>query len=344
MSESTCDAKDDMPTSLDPLRKVAIIVLNNRVVEAAVIAAISVGFIAITIIDSVLGIRAERMLIDSIRDVSKGKLSSLRKAQIRHVFRCQFGLSRIKIRLAGGSYWLSIPCIVEGRKDGKTVRYMAKIINGMSATKHRYMTQLRNMGVQACAGDLMFEEYADAKDMIDFERHCLAVMRDQSIAVPAVIGMYRLNEDDYMMVIEYIDGKPLSKVDIGEEQVDQVFRDIRIMHEHGFVHGDIKLDNFLVSNGKIFVLDCLKVGHTGLESAACFDTICAICSMCQKMPVETVMKIARRHFSAEELQKAAGMLDIALKKVDIILPEERVEELRDALGIVPDRMTLENIL
>ncbi len=248
------------------------------------------------------------------------------------MFRCKFGLSNIRIRLAGGSYWLSIPCIVEGRKDGKDVKHMAKIINGMSATKHRYMTLLRNLGVLAVAGDLRFDEYADAKDMACFERHCLTAMKDQSVATPAVIGIYRLNEDDYMLVTEFIDGVPLSEVSLGDSELDQIFQDIKTMHEHGFVHGDIKLDNFLVSHGKIFVVDCLKIGQTTSDAAELFDIICALCAMSQKMQVGKVLGHARKYFPEEELRRAGRLLDIAVSKADIELPEEKVRELRQALG------------
>jgi hypothetical protein len=332
MSDATCDVKEDRRTPLSPLGKVAYKVLNNRLIEGLVVAAIAITFIVTTVIDGILGTRLERRFIDSLRDVSRDKLGSLRKAQIRYVFRCKFGLSNIKIRLAGGSYWLSIPCIVEGRREGKDVKYMAKIINGMSATKHRYMTLLRNLGVLAGAGDLRFDEYSDARDMAYFERHCLTAMRDQSVSAPAVIGMYQLNEDDYMLVTEFIEGKPLSEVSIGDSELDQIFRDIKIMHEHGFVHGDIKLDNFLVSHGKIFVVDCLKMGQTTLKAAESFDIICALCAMCQKMPVSRVIGHARKFFSEEDLFQAGKLIDVAISKADIELPDDKVRELRRALG------------
>lgn len=332
MGDATCDVKENRQTPLTPLAKAAYKVFNNRIVETVVVAVIAVSLLATTVFDGIFGTKTERKLIESLRSVSRDKLNTLRKAQIRYVFRCKFGLSRIRVRLAGGSYWLSIPCIIEGRRDGAEVKYMAKIVNGMSAIKHRYMTMLRNLGVVSAAVDMRFDEYEDAKEMASFERYCLTKLKDENVSAPAVIGMFRLNEDDYMLVTEFIEGRPLSEVPVDSGILDQVFRDIRTMHDHGFVHGDIKLDNFLVSGGTIFVLDCLKVGYSALQAAKSFDIICALCAMCQKVPVYRVLEHARKFFSDEELHRAGKLLDIAVSKVDIELPDDRVRELRRALG------------
>jgi hypothetical protein len=317
---------------VDPFRKAVRLLLNNRVVETFVVAIIACGILTSSIIDSILGTGLERRFIRRLQDVSRDQLNALRKAQIRHVFRCRLGVKHIRIRLAGGSYWLSIPCIIEGRKDGGKVKYMAKIVNNLSATKHRYMTMLRNLGVIATAAELHFDEYTNAKDMANFERYCLNRLREESVNAPAVIGMYRLNEDDYMLVMEFIEGQPLSEASLGDEQVDQIFRDIRTIHSHGFVHGDIKPDNLLVADGKVYVLDCLKVGQTAFEVAKSFDLICAICTVCQKLPVSLVLEHAKKYFSSDDLFNAGRLLGFAISKVDIMLPEGKVRELRQALG------------
>jgi hypothetical protein len=332
MSNETCDVKENRLTSLGLPGKAAYKVFNNRIVEAIIVAAIAVCFLATSVIDGIFGTRTERRFVDSLRSISRDKLNALRKAQIRYVFRRHFGLRKIKIRLAGGSYWLSIPCIVEGRKKGRDVKYMAKIVNGMSATKHRYMTMLRNLGVIAGAGELRFDEYADARDMACFERHCLTRLKEQSVNAPAVIGMYRLNEDDYMLVMEFIEGQLLSDVTVTDDQIDEIFQDIRVMHDHGFVHGDIKLDNFLVSRGKIFIVDCLKMGERTLQPAKSFDLICALCAICQKVPVARVTEHARKYFSGDELNRAGELLDVAVSKADIELPDNKVRELKRALS------------
>jgi len=317
---------------VDPMGKAVHRALNNRIVETAVVAVIAAGVTMASVLDGLFRTGLESRLITRLQDVSRDRLNPLRKAQIRYVFHCKLGLSHVRMRLAGGSYWLSIPCIVEGRKHGHDVKYMAKIINDMSAIKHRYMTMLRNLGVLATAAELHFDEYADARDMAYFEQYCLKRLREEAVNAPAVIGMYRLNEDDYMLVMEFVEGRPLSAETLGDDQADQIFRDIRTIHDHGFVHGDIKPDNLIVADGKVYVLDCLKVGYSAFSVAKSFDLICAICTVSQMLPVGLTLEHAKRYFSGDELLGAGRLLDFALSKVDIVLPEGKVRELRQALG------------
>jgi hypothetical protein len=103
MGDATCDVKENRHTPLTLPGKAAYKVLNNRIVEAIIVAAIAACFLSTTVFDGIFGTKTERRFINSLRNVSRDKLNGLRKAQIKYLFRCKFSLSRIRIRLAGGS-------------------------------------------------------------------------------------------------------------------------------------------------------------------------------------------------------------------------------------------------
>lgn len=228
---------------------------------------------------------------------------------------------------------MSIPCIIEGidaRKKEKR-KYMGKIINGRSALMHKYMTRFRNLGAIAERADFVFEGHKDARDLVKFEWDSLVKLKKANVVTPEVYGLHKLNFDDYILVMEYIDGEPLSKVQIDGAIIDQVFRTIKTMHDNGVFHGDIKLDNFLYSKGNVVVVDCLKLNKNELERAQDFDLICAICALAQRVPVNTVIDYASKYHSDEELRRSAKLIGITLNKVDLDLNATTLKEILDRL-------------
>ena len=196
---------------------------------------------------------------------------------------------------------------------------------------HKYMTEFRNLGSIAERTDFFFESHKDAKDLVEFERDNLVKLKEANVVTPEVYGLHKLNFDDYILVMEYIDGQPLSKVPIDGVVIDQIFRIIKTMHDNGLFHGDVKLDNFLYSNGNIVVVDCLKLNEEELERAQDFDLICAICALAQKAPVNTVLDHASNYYSDEELRRSAKLICITLNKVDLHLDEKTIKEILDRL-------------
>lgn len=326
-SENTFSSQDST------LMGLAYKALNNIFIESALVAVIGLIVVTVRIVDRIFRTRFKHAVMDRIHDISRDTLSGVRKAQIKYVFRRKYRLSKIRIKLAGGSYWMSIPCIVTGidRKTGREKKYMGKIINDRSALKHKYMTVLRNLGVMVERVDLKFDGHVDAKDMIEFERDCLNSLRKTSIHTPRVYGIHRLNPGDYILVMEFIEGQPLSKVEMTDPIIDQMFMTLKIMRDNGLFHGDIKLDNFLYSRGRIYVVDCLKLNKDHITVAQDFDLICAICALAQVVPLLTIMDHALRYYKEDEIIRAGRLMGVAMNKVDLDLSVEKVDEMRALL-------------
>lgn len=308
-------------------------IFNNLLVEAIVVILVSLCIVILRIFDKLFWTKTKYAFVRTIHIISQDQLSVIRKTQIRFLFRRVYALSNVHIKLAGGSYWMSIPCIIEGidSRTKKERKYMGKIINGRSALMHKYMTRFRNLGAIAEGADFVFEGHKDAKDLIEFERDSLVKLKKANVVTPEVYGLHKLNFDDYILVMEYIDGEPLSKVPIDGVIIDQVFRTIKTMHDNGVFHGDIKLDNFLYSKGSIVVVDCLKLNKNELERAQDFDLICAICALAQRVPVSTILDHASKYDSDEELRRSAKLIGITLNKVDLDLNETTIKEILDRL-------------
>ncbi|HMK46053.1 MAG TPA: serine/threonine protein kinase, partial [Methanocella sp.] len=184
------------------LKHAAYVILHNIMVEAVIVIMIGLVYELTRGLDRVFHTKLKRGLIDRIHRTTMDNLSRLRRTQIRYMFRTTYGLKKIKIRLAGGSYWMSIPCIVEGidKRTNRPAKFLGKIINDRSALLHRYMTVLRNLGIMAEGASLEFDDYQGAVDMVEFERNALMLLRNRHVSVPEVFGTHRLNHDDYILV------------------------------------------------------------------------------------------------------------------------------------------------
>jgi serine/threonine protein kinase len=307
-------------------------ILNNFIVEAILVGLLGIVYLGASAVDRLVGTRLRRSYVEWMQAVSRDRLNFIRKAQIRHVFEEKFGLKKIRIKLAGGSYWLSIPCIVKGvnRDTHRGEKYMAKVMSEQSAIKHNYLTLMKNMGVLAGGVDLRFSEYHCGLEMGEYEQHCLERLRESGINAPKVYGFYRLVGDDYMLVMELIEGMPLSKIDIDGPIIDQLFNILKAMREHGIFHGDVKLDNFILSGDKVYVFDCLKISRSDVESAMAFDLACLLCALVERVPADVLMARARRYFSDMELRKAGDMIDMAINKSDVDLSESRIKALKES--------------
>lgn len=311
----------------------AYTLLYNRFMVWLIVLLVGAGYVILRAVDGIFHLNFRRLMSGVVHDASRDSLTVVRKAQVSHLFRRKYKLKKVRMELAGGSYWMSIPVIVTGiGRDKNERKYMGKIIDDASVLKHRYMTLMRNLGAMASGAGLTFDEHADAKDMVEYERDSLLRLKDQGVAVPEVFGVHRLNDGDYMLVMEFVEGKPLSKVELSEGIVEQVFATLKTMHEKGVFHGDVKLDNFLFDGRCLVVVDCLKIQEADMQKAQDFDLICAICALAQKVPVPKVVELALKYHSGEELRRSCGLIGIALNKVDLNLPEDKVDAIVDMLG------------
>jgi RIO-like serine/threonine protein kinase len=211
---------------------------------------------------------------------------------------------------------------------------VGKIINDRSALKHRYMTTLRRLDVLVEGTKLDFMDHLDAKDMVEFERDWMLLLKRKGISVPEFYGVHRLNYDDYILVMEFIEGQPLSKVRIDDAIVDQIFSTLKIMHDTGVFHGDMKLDNLIYSNGRIYVIDSLKINPNDPLRAQAFDLISIVLALARSMPVDRILASAKRYHSQEALKSAAEFLGMAQNKADIELSPEKIDEIRLSLNLL----------
>lgn len=152
-------------------RNFAYALFYNRFTEGLVVFIVAAGFVLLRTFDNAFNLKLRKALSAMVHDTSRNGLTPLRKAQVSYLFRRKYKLGKVRLELAGGSYWMSIPVIASGidRRTKKERKYMGKIIDDASFLKHRYMTLMRNLGAIMGPG-VSFDEHMDARDMVEYER------------------------------------------------------------------------------------------------------------------------------------------------------------------------------
>ncbi len=82
------------------------------------------------------------------------------------------------------------------------------------------------------------------------EAKIMREVRRIGINVPKII-----EESDFSIKMEYIDGKILRNVEINEKIVKEIAKIVAILHQNNIIHGDLTTSNFILKNDKIYLID-----------------------------------------------------------------------------------------
>lgn len=101
-------------------------------------------------------------------------------------------------------------------------------------------------------------------DMLCNEKIFYDMFLDKIDLVP-LISFFDGGENLKILVLDFIDGKVLEKTDIIEnpQLLGSIFNIIKTINCTGVIHRDIKLDNFIISFNRVYIIDfvyCCKIG------------------------------------------------------------------------------------
>jgi len=239
-------------------------------------------------------------------------------------------MRQVSVRpLGSGGARLSIPMRINGiGKDGNKARFFAKILGSTDIMTARTIQIAKNMFLGMNAHDPMFGFANDAGAMAAHQYRTMKAIHALGIPTAMPYGYYQLNEILWLTIWEYLEAKPVT--DIGSmtlEQMDTVFRYLKRMHQNKIFHGDIKPDNVMVGE-ELYILD---VGYYLEEAPATmkqsYDLACQIASFLQFQPASEVVRMARRHYSMDEMRSASEYLELIQRRIDIKFDDETKNEL-----------------
>ena len=162
--------------------------------------------------------------------------------------------------------------------------------------------------------DLLFEESDSPYAILRDEERFLQDCRRSRIFVPQPLGVYQLTASA-VMIMEFVEGMPLELIDLKETDLVAVFKIVKQLRTHHLVHGDIRRDNFLLTDGgEGCLIDHLPLSGN-VERAMSYDLMSAICHLSLSIAPALVLEVASRFFSAAELEEALPFLHFITRRL-----------------------------
>jgi tRNA A-37 threonylcarbamoyl transferase component Bud32 len=213
-------------------------------------------------------------------------------------------------------------------KDGKPIKYFGKIVGITDLMTSRTIQFFKNVYLQLNDLEPIFKIADSPEEMVKNLFDMANAMDRLGIPTAKPLGCQAIDDHLWLIVTEFLDAKPMVQSDeLNAAYMDTVFGYLKKMHTNGIFHGDLKPENVMIGD-KIYIID---VGHF-IETAPsakkqAYDVASEMSCFVGYLQPEEIVRIARKHYSKNELRQCAEFLDLVQRRPDIYLSDENKEKL-----------------
>lgn len=227
---------------------------------------------------------------------------------------------------------LSIPIKVEGVDEGgRPVRYFAKIVGSSDVMTEKTIQFFKNAYLQMEGWQPLFNFTRSAKELAKHQYDTMARIYDLGIPTAKPLGTFALPNGLWLFVSEFLEAASASSKKVTEEQLDEAFGHLKLMHRNGIFHGDIKPDNFLFAD-RVYIMDVgYFLNEAPEKEKLAYDLACLMASFTEHATPEKVVELARGHYAARDLKRAAGYLELIDRRPDFKMTTDKKERLAKLL-------------
>jgi hypothetical protein len=218
----------------------------------------------------------------------------------------------------------SLPCVVDGFRRGQRVQLFVKIMGSSDHFTAVISQLMKNVYLETKGRPAMFEVARSALGMARHQHDRLLELVQKGIPTSRPLGYYELDAIRALLVLEFVSGKPFSKVEITPALAEAAFDVMRRMHQQGLYHGDIKLDNLILGpKGEVYLLDVgsFREGTPEREQRA-YDIASMLCALSERMPVVELLRSGVLKYPPADLQAAVFYVELSRNRPDFFLTDE----------------------
>lgn len=227
----------------------------------------------------------------------------------------------VRIEVLETDNWLSTPLIVDET-------WFVKVITPQNAIVQGLLTGARNIGAITSGTPGFFDRFEGPLEMGRHELEATQRMREIGINAPRPVTVFE-HGDLGVVVLEYLaDFRTFSELDRSEQCdfADQLLASLELMHQHELVHGDLRDDNVLVAEGKLYFIDATAVQTDRLPEARAYDIASALAVLGPRLGYREAVQQALSVFGREPLRNSRRYVDFVNFRPDHQFDADRLKD------------------
>lgn len=246
-----------------------------------------------------------------LRRLVRGQPSWSQLERVARNIAARYDREEVRVEFLEADNWLSTPMVVDDD-------LFAKVITKQNTLVHTLFTTGRNIGAFTAGTEGFFERYQTPYEMARHELEATERMRAIGVNAPEPREAVEINGLG-VVVFEYLsEFRPLDEIDRDREAAlaPQLFESLRMLHDAGLAHGDLRAENVLILGDDLFFIDATNVTASAREDAMAYDLACGLAALSPLIGEPEAVDAALTAYTAEELLLARRFLDFVLIRPD----------------------------
>jgi len=217
----------------------------------------------------------------------------------------------VRARFLEADNWLSTPMVVDDD-------LFVKVISKQNTIVHALFTTGRNLGAVSTGTEGFFESFQTPYEMARHELEATERMRDLGLNAPEPIEAFEVDGFG-VVVLEYLpEFRAFDELDVETETelaVD-LFRALKTLHDAGMAHGDLRAENVLILDDKLYFIDATNIKTEGQQSIQSYDLACGLAALEPLIGAREAVKAALAVYAVDELLEAMDFLSFVKIRPD----------------------------